>query len=59
VPDVYAGATSSGWGFQLSFERFAALGTPTTVTTTGRGARDVEVVVAQPGGAVAAGIVRR
>lgn len=59
VPDVYGGATSCGWGFQLTFARFAALGVPTVVTTTGRGPCEVEVVVAQPDGAVAAGTVYR
>ena len=59
APEEYAGRTSSEWGFHLVFERFAELAAPTTVTTTGRETHDVGVVVAQPGGPVAAGIVRR
>nr|WP_239521463.1 ScbA/BarX family gamma-butyrolactone biosynthesis protein [Blastococcus saxobsidens] len=45
------------WGFDLCFERFAELDSPTSVTTRRVGS-GVEVVLAQAAGAVARGTVR-
>ncbi|WP_158657581.1 ScbA/BarX family gamma-butyrolactone biosynthesis protein [Blastococcus saxobsidens] len=46
------------WGFDLRFDRFAELGHDTTVATRRVADGGIEVVLAQPAGAVARGTVR-